>query len=118
MKTKSTVFFLLIIFSQIFFSKSAILSSEETDWIDNIIKVIKKSKSNTKLEVFDKIHKLIDDWMEDIKPGSLSRQECENEVAEAANSLNQDDVIKAVELKEFINGLIIKHEEKFAKENS
>jgi hypothetical protein len=115
MKTIAILQTIVIILTLIITTNTLPTSSEGDDWTDDILKIIRDCKKCTKIEVFEKIHKMINDSMKDVKSGSLSRDECDRDVAEVVNMLNKDDAINATDFKEFIKGLHVKFEDKFAK---
>jgi hypothetical protein len=116
MKTTTIILTTFIILTLIIITTNTLpTSSEGDDWTDDILKIIRDCKKCTKIEVFEKIHKMIDDSMKDVKSGSLSHDECDRDVAEVVNMLNKDDAINATDFKEFMKGLHVKFEDKFAK---
>lgn len=90
-------------------------SSEDDDWHDKVINLIKtcKTKNCTKGQTFEQLQTLVDNIMKDIKLGTLDRSGCSHDFEAIASELTKDDVINRNDLIEFFKGVEAKYQDRF-----
>lgn len=90
-------------------------SGEEEEWDDKISQLFEECKINscTKQQVLDKLNAIIDELMNDVKPGTLDPIETRKEVEDYAKTMDKNLVFNGNDMLELYKVIEVKYKEKF-----